>query len=69
MPNYAVVQNDEIINVIVAENLAIAEQVTECECFEVEIEPGNPSIGWKRVDEEWIDPNIPVEEKPKPITK
>lgn len=69
MPNYAIVKNDEIINVIVAENEAIAEQVTGLDCFEVQIEPGQPAIGWKLVDGVWIDPNAPKEEKPKPITK
>jgi len=69
MPNFAVIENDEIVNVIVAENQALAEQVTETECLEIENEPGSPGIGWKRVKNKWINPNISIEVPPKPDTK
>lgn len=55
MPNYAIVEDDVIVNVIVAENEAVAKQVTGgtvIECVD-----GRPWIGWYLVDGEWRFPS------------
>ena len=44
MINYAVIENEVIVNVIVAENKEIAETVTGKFC--VELPPLNVGIGW-----------------------
>jgi hypothetical protein len=45
MANYAVIQNNKVINVIVADSKEIAEEVTSCLC--IESTENNPaSIGW-----------------------
>jgi hypothetical protein len=49
MANYAVVQNDKVTNVIVADSKEMAEQVTGLTCVEYTDE--NPaSIGWTYAD-------------------
>jgi hypothetical protein len=58
MANYAIVENDVVINVIVADSKEIAEDVTGAEALEI---TGQPWIGWQRVDGEWVDPFKPVE--------
>lgn len=55
MANYAIVKDDKVINVIVADSKEIAEQLTECEVVETE---GEPWLGWTRVDGVWKDPEI-----------
>lgn len=54
MPNYAVIQRDRIVNVIVASSRDIAKEVTGCEVIETS---GTPWAGWERVDGEWIEPS------------
>lgn len=45
MANYAVVQNDKVVNIIVADSKEIAEEVTGLVCIEYTEE--NPAgIGW-----------------------
>jgi hypothetical protein len=45
MANYAVIENNKVINVIIADSKEIAEQVTGLTC--VEITEENPTdIGW-----------------------
>lgn len=61
MANYAIVDNDTVINLIVAESLEDAESVSGHEA--VEPVDGVPGIGWVRVDGVWTDPNAPVEEE------
>jgi hypothetical protein len=58
MANYAIIENDAVINVIVAESKEIAEQVTGTEAVET---TGQPWIGWQRIDGEWVDPTPVVE--------
>lgn len=58
MANYAIIENDVVINVIVAESKEIAEEVTGLEVVET---IGQPWAGWQRVDGEWVDPNPVVE--------
>jgi hypothetical protein len=61
MANYAVVQNDKVTNVIVADSKEIAEQVTGLTCVEYTDE--NPaSIGWTYADGVFTAPV--VEETP-----
>jgi hypothetical protein len=58
MANYAIIENDVVTNVIVAESKEIAEEVTGAEAIET---AGQPWTGWTRVDGEWIDPTPVVE--------
>lgn len=58
MANYAIIENDTVTNVIVADSKEIAEEVTGLEAIEVTNEPW---VGWQRVDGEWIDPCKPIE--------
>jgi hypothetical protein len=53
MPNYAVINNEIVENVIVADTLEIAEQVTGKECVECD---GSFWIGWTRKGKKWIAP-------------
>lgn len=46
MANFAAIENNLIINVIVADTKEIAEQVTGLVCVEIPHEPGAPGIGW-----------------------
>jgi hypothetical protein len=54
--NYAVVKDETIINVIVADDAETA--LTYGGGTEVLETTGAPWIGWVRVDGEWIDPNV-----------
>ena len=46
MANYAVIKDDIVNNVIVADTKEIAETVTGLTCIEYENVPGAPGIGW-----------------------
>jgi hypothetical protein len=54
--NIAIIENDLVTNVIVAETLEIAEQVTGKECIECD---GSFWIGWTRNGDDWIAPVVP----------
>lgn len=56
MKNFAVIENDRVINVIAADTLTLAKKATGLECVETD---GSPWIGWTRVDGEWIAPVVP----------
>lgn len=58
--NFAVIENDKVINVIVAESVKIAKDLTGKECLECD---GSFWIDWTRVDSVWTAPPIPVEEE------
>jgi hypothetical protein len=58
--NYAVIENNQVLNVIVAESLKIAEEVTGQECVECN---GSFWIGWTRNGKEWIAPAEPIVEE------
>jgi hypothetical protein len=52
--NFAVIENDKVINVIVADTIEIAEEVTLLECIECD---GSFWIDWVRIDGQWVNPN------------
>jgi hypothetical protein len=53
MANYAIIENDKVINVILAESAEIAVEVTGKEVLET---TGEPWIDWTRTDEVWAKP-------------
>ena len=53
MPNYAIIEDDKVINVIVAESAEVAIEVTGKEVFET---TGEPWINWTRIDGVWLEP-------------
>ena len=62
MPNYAIIENDKVINVIVADSKEVAEEVTGLVCIEYTEE--NPAgIGWTYDGVNFVSP-YPVEEEP-----
>ena len=58
--NYAVMNGDLVVNVIVADTLTIAKQVTGAECVECD---GSFWIGWTRSGKDWIAPVAPIIEE------
>lgn len=46
MADYAVIKDNVVNNVIVADSKEIAEMVTSLTCIEIPSEPGAPGIGW-----------------------
>lgn len=61
MNNYAIIENDQIVNVIVAESQETAAAVTGCLVMETN---GEPWIGWTLSGDAWIPPmpEEPLEE-------
>ena len=57
MPNYAVITENKVTNVIVADTEEIAIEVTGQEVFET---TGEPWINWTRLGNTW---SAPVEEE------
>jgi len=55
MPNFAVHNGSTILNVIVADTAAHAEELTGLAAFETS---GQPWIDWIFVDGEWLPPRI-----------
>jgi len=55
MSNFAVIKDETIINVIVADNAETALKYGGG--TEVLETTGTPWIGWVRVNDEWINPN------------
>jgi hypothetical protein len=45
MTNYAVIQNDKVVNIIVSDSKEIAEQITNLTCIEY-IKENSVGIGW-----------------------
>lgn len=58
MANYAVIKNNLVNNVIVADTKEIAETVTGLICIEIEDKPGSPGIGWSYNGAEFTAPVI-----------
>ena len=56
MKNFAVIENDKVINVIVAETIKIAKEVTGKECVECD---GSFWVDWERVEGQWVKPATP----------
>ena len=55
MSNYAVIENDKVVNVIVADSKEVAEQVTNFTC--IEYTETNPAyIGWNWNGIKFTDP-------------
>lgn len=46
MANFAVINGDKVVNIIVAESLEDAEKNVSATCVQISNEPGSPSIGW-----------------------
>ena len=59
MANYLIIENNKVINVIVADSKEIAEQVTNLEA--IESTSSTPWIGWEKIDDVWTAPAV---EKP-----
>jgi hypothetical protein len=53
--NFAIIKDDKIINVILADSKEIAEEVTGLEALETS---GEPWIDWTRSGDTWIKPEI-----------
>ena len=53
--NYAVIESDKVTNVIIADSLKIAKEVTRKDCVECD---GSFWIGWTRIDGQWVAPVI-----------
>ena len=58
MANYAIIENDKVLNVIVADSVEIATEITGKEVLET---TGEPWTDWTRTDGVW---SAPVEEEP-----
>ena len=58
LKNYAVLNNDTVLNVIIAESLEIAEAVSGSPCIECD---GSFWIGWTQADGVWVAPEEPTE--------
>jgi hypothetical protein len=63
MTNYAIIEDNKVINVIVADSAEIAAEVTNKEVLET---TGEPWIDWTRTDGIW---SRPVEPEPEVITE
>ena len=57
MANYAIIENNKVINVIVADTVEIAVEVSNKEVLET---TGEPWLDWTRTDGVWF---APVEEE------
>lgn len=57
--NYLIVQNDKVVNVIIADTKEIAEEVTGLEA--IEATGSEPWINWTRTDGVWSAPVVPEE--------
>lgn len=58
MTNYAIIEDNKVFNVIVADSAEIAIEVTGKEVLET---TGEPWINWTRTDGVW---SAPIEEEP-----
>lgn len=56
--NFAIIENNKVINVIFADSQEIAEQATGLEAIET---TGEPWIHWTRTDGVWL---APIESEP-----
>lgn len=57
--NFAIIVNDFVTNVIVADNLEIAKEVTGKECVECN---GSFWIGWFRNGKQWFAPIVVIDD-------
>lgn len=56
MAEYAVIKNDLVENVIVAESMEVAVLLSEDGVEIVESINGEPGMGWSRVNGVWVNP-------------
>ena len=63
MSNFAIIDGDTVVNVIVADSREIAEEVTGLSAVETD---GEPWIGWTLIDGEWVAPPPPPAPEPDP---
>ena len=63
MTKYAIIENNKVINVIVADSAEIAAEVTNKEVLET---TGEPWIDWTRTDGVWSAPVEPTPEGTEP---
>jgi len=64
MANYAIIENDKVLNVILAESAEIAVEVTGKEVLET---TGEPWIDWTRTNGVWsapVEPEVIIEPEP-----
>jgi hypothetical protein len=59
MSNYGIIENNKIINVIIAENDVIDSLLKENQ-ESLLLETSTPWINWERIGTEWFNPN-PIE--------
>ena len=66
MAHFAVIKNNTVNNVILADNKEIAEEITGLTCIEYENIPGAPCIGWSYDGTTFTAPVVeePTEETP-----
>ena len=57
MSHFAVIEDNAIVNLIVAEDLETAESVSGKTCVEYNQDEVLPAIGWELVDGSVVDPN------------
>lgn len=53
MTNFAIIEDNKVINVIVADSIEIAAEVTNKEILET---TGEPWIDWTRSGNTWLEP-------------
>jgi hypothetical protein len=63
MANFAVIENNTVVNVIVADTLEIAELVTQKQCVEY-TDKNRAGIGWTYENGKFIAPIIEEEIEP-----
>jgi hypothetical protein len=63
MANFAVIKDNIVVNVILADTLEDAEQATNSTCIEY-TEEAPAGIGWYHNGETFENPNPPVAESP-----
>jgi hypothetical protein len=63
MSNYGIIENNKIINVIVAESDVIDSLLKENQ-ESILLETSTPWVNWERIGTEWFNPNAPVAEEP-----
>jgi hypothetical protein len=61
MQNFAIVEGGEIVNLVIAESIEVAEEISGKSAIEFNIDEIRPLIGWSVVD------GVIVDEDPLPI--